>query len=77
MRIKPQRSGMLRQPLQRIPGIVGRNGKLVFGCQPVINRHHGAARQVAELAAQHIVRGQAANGEATAMKKQQNRQGLE
>ena len=76
LRIKVQVSGMACEPLQGIPGIICRRGKLELRGQAVIDRHHGAARQVADLAAQHVVRGNAANRESAAMKIHKHRQFL-
>jgi hypothetical protein len=49
-------------------------GKAVLGGQPIVHSHHGAAAQVAEFPAQHVVRGKAANGEAAAVQKHQRGQ---
>ena len=72
--VQPQTVRVDGQPLQRVPRIVRGGGEFVFGREPVVQRHHGAAHQVAELAAQHIMRGDAANGETAAVQIQQHRQ---
>ena len=50
------------------------DGKTVFRCQAVVQRHHSAVAKAAQLPAQHIMRGQTADGEATAMQVQQHGQ---
>ena len=60
-------------PLKRIPGIVGCNGKAMLGCQAVIHRNHSAMPDASQFTAQNIVRLNAANGEATPMKIHQRR----
>lgn len=51
-----------------------RGRKAVFGRQPVVQRDHRAMALAAELAAEHVVRGQAADGEAAAVQVQQHGQ---
>ena len=73
--VQAQRLALLAQPVQGVPAVVDGRWKTVFGSQPVVQRHHGAVTQARELAAQHIVGGQAAHAEAPAMDVQQHGQG--
>ena len=72
--VQPQRSAVLRHPDQVLPGVLGRGREFVRRRQTVIQRDHSRAGQPAQLAAQHIVGIDAAQGEAAAMKVQQHRQ---
>ena len=74
-RVQPQAGGVFAQPGQAVPGIHHRGRKFRCGGQPVIDRHHRAVRQVRQVPTQRLVGGHAADGEATAMKVQQHRQG--
>ena len=62
------------QPGQCVPGVVRCGRKAVLRRQPVVERQHGAAGQTRQLAAQRVVRGAAADGEAPAVQVQQHRQ---
>ena len=67
----PARAG---QPVQRVPGVVHGGGKAPLRRQPVVERQHGGAALLAEHAAKGVVRFDAANGEAAAVRVQQHRQ---
>ena len=48
--------------------------EFVLGCQSVIHRHDSAMGEMAQGAAQGVVRGQTANGKTAAMKINEHRQ---
>ena len=66
--IKTQPRALPGDPLHGVPGVVMCHWKPELGCQTISHREHGTVRQVAQGAAQHIMGGDAADGEAAAMK---------
>ena len=64
------------QPLQSVPSVINCGREAVLRSQPVVERDHRALPQQAELAAQHIVGIEPADGKAAAMEIQQSRQSL-
>ena len=73
-RVGAQFSRVRGQPGQCIPGVVRCSRKAVLGRQAVIERHHHAAGQASQFAAQHVVGLHAAHGEAATMQVEQQRQ---
>ena len=73
-RVGAQRGRLRGQPLQRVPGVVVGRGEFVLWRAPIVQRDHHGARQMGQLAAQHVVRGHAAHGEAAAVQVQQHGQ---
>ena len=69
--VDAQRLALRGQPLQGVPRVVGRGRELMLRGQPVVQRQHRAARQQAQLAAQNVMRGDAAHHKTTTMKVQQ------
>ena len=67
---------MVGNPLQCIPAVFMGGGEFELRRQPVVQRHHRAARQVGQSAAQAVVGGYVANGKAAAVQVQQHRQGV-
>ena len=74
MGVQAQPGTLTGDPLHRVPRIVMGHRKLESGRQPVSYREHGTVGQAAQGAAQHIVGGQAADGEAATVKIQEHRQ---
>lgn len=72
--VQAQSRAVLRDVLHGIPGIVRGRREFVFGRKPVIDRHHGAATLRTQHAAQDVVRRDAADREAAAVKVDQHRQ---
>ena len=65
-----------RHPLQGGPRVVGRRREAMLRCQPVAHGNDRAARALGQRAAQRVVRGDAADGEAAAVEVHQHRQAL-
>ena len=72
--VQPEPRTLACHPLHDVPGIVLCHRKLVFRCQTVVHRQHGAARQMRQPAAQRVMRGNAADGETATMEVHQHRQ---
>ena len=55
------------QPVRSFATILQSGGERVFGCQPVIHRHHGAARLGAQLLTKRVVAVEVADDPAAAV----------
>ncbi len=73
LNIKAQVGAMPSEPLKAVPCIIRGGGKLVLRRQPVIHRHHSAVGEMGQLAAQGVMRGNAADRKTAAMKVHQKR----